>query len=128
VKSEILIQREVMLAVGSAPGVIAYRNNQAFAEQVDEQTGRTRRFYVGLGPGTPDLVALVAVRVTFANGAVLVIARGVGLEVKSEDGAPEESQLRTQKQWHAVGAFYAFVRSADEARAAIARARLGALE
>lgn len=110
---EIHIQRAIELDLGALPGVLVYSNG---VEQTEKfARGRTWFEHNGLGPGTPDLVVLDGPRV-------------VGLEVKGPDGAPEESQIRVQKQWHAIGAFYAFVRSVEEARAALERARNGAVE
>lgn len=113
-ESETRIQRDIMLALGRLPGVIVYRNSVGVAEYDDRETGVRRKVRYGLAPGTPDLVVIDAGRI-------------VGLEVKSETGVPEESQLDVQKQWHAVGTFYGFVRSVDEARAALERARAGGL-
>jgi hypothetical protein len=104
------IQRDIEIALGALPGVLVYANGTATIEK--RAGGRTWREHTGLGEGTPDLVVLDRGRV-------------VGLEVKSETGAPEDSQLRVQAQWHRTGAFYAFVRSVDDALAALSRAREG---
>lgn len=104
--SEAGVLRNIELAIGALPGVLARR---AAVMITDPKTGR-RRFLPGLGPGTPDLV-------------LCVDGRWVGLEVKGDDGRPEESQLTMQRQIRGAGGIYEFVWSADEAREWVERAR-----
>jgi hypothetical protein len=122
---EALVQRRILLAIGSLPGVLVYRNSVGVAEYQDHD-GKRRTVKYGLDTGTPDLVVLLTVSVE-VRGAVRRICMWVGLEVKAEDGEPSEDQLRVQRQWHAMGAHYSFVRSIPEALAALDRARRGEL-
>jgi hypothetical protein len=116
------IQREL----GALPGVIVYRNAVGKREVVDEDKSWWLSY--GLGDGTPDLVFSVQLDVVLTSGKRASIGRLVGLETKSATGTKRASQVRVQKQWHQVGNFYAFVRSVEQARAALERAREGALE
>lgn len=108
------IQRDVMLALGALPGVLVYRNSVGVAEYTDAD-GKRRTVRYGLDAGTPDLV-------------LIVDGRTVGLELKRPGESATEEQARVHRQWRAVGAFAAVVTSVEEARAAVARARAGALE
>jgi len=104
------IQDAIRVALSSEPDLVLWRNNVGVAEH---QRGARVRY--GLAPGTADLVGCLG-------------GRFVALEVKTATGrlSPE------QRSWALVvrrfGGFVAVVRSVDEARAAIARAREGALE
>lgn len=73
------------------------------------------RIHWGLGDGSPDLVGAVA-------------GRFLGLELKSVRGVLEE----TQRRWHAAararGLAVFKIRSVEELRAALLRARRGELE
>jgi len=68
------------------------------------QVGRTH--HGGLGPGSPDLVAVVR-------------GRFVGLEVKTEDGEPSANQLAWGEQLTEHGGAYFIVRSVEEAVAVV---------
>ena len=106
VVSEGAIQDAIRLALASEPGLVLWRNNVGVAEH------RGVRVRYGLAVGSADLVGCLD-------------GRFVALEVKTATGrvAPE------QKLWldlvRRYGGFAAIVRSVDEARAAIARARAG---
>ena len=137
-RDEARLQREILLALGREADVLVHPNpvGQGYhgaarpaLEQEFERVMRTfgavvvrtarevtasvlmrHRVTYGLGVGSPDLVGAIAG--TF-----------VGLELKSDTGriSPE------QTQWHAAararGALVEVVRSVDEAREVIARAR-----
>lgn len=81
----------------------------------DDGRGTKRR--VGLGIGTPDLVGILA-----------PLGRWFALEIKSSDGKLRPEQVVAIDRWRRRGAFVAVVRSPDEARAALDRARNGANE
>lgn len=108
--SEGALQDAIRVALSSEPDLVLWRNNVGVA--LHERGARVR---YGLAPGSADLVGCLA-------------GRFVALEVKTATGrlSPE------QRSWALVvrrfGGFCAVVRSVDEARAAIARARQGALE
>lgn len=104
--SEGATQDAIRVALSGEPGLVLWRNNVGIAEH------RGQRVRYGLAVGSADLVGCLD-------------GRFVALEVKTATGrvAPE------QKLWldlvRRYGGFAAIVRSVDEARAAVARARAG---
>lgn len=110
---ETTLMHRIMLAVGGLPDFRLWRNGCGVGLQPD--TGD--KFRYGLGPGSPDLIGVLA-----PGG------RLVGLEVKTPRGRIDADQA----VWHAaarrMGAFVAVVRSEDEALQALERARKGELE
>ena len=88
---------EVLIAVGSMPNVLAWRNNTGALRGVN---GRFVRF--GL-VGSPDILACV-------NG------RFVGLECKTARGKQSQAQMVFAAALSAAGGVYAVVRSAEEAK------------
>ncbi len=113
-KPEAAILREIMVAIGSEPDVLLMRNQVGAVERFDERTNSTRVERYGLGVGSADLVAILA-----PSG------RWFCLEVKSSTGRVEPEQTKWHERARRFGAFVAVVRSADEAREALARARRG---
>lgn len=109
---ETAIMREIELALGAEPDVLLLRNNVGVAKHVHERTGRTWHVVYGLGPGSPDLVCIVA-----------PLGRVVGLEVKRPGEKPSEAQLVCRSAWRSFGAVVETVTSVDEARAVLARVR-----
>lgn len=106
------IQHAIRLALGLEDGLELMVNTQGmFADE----RGNKRR--VGLGIGTPDLVGILA-----PTGRIFA------LEVKSETGRLRPEQKLCRARWLKLGAFVATVRSVDEAKAALARARNGEAE
>jgi hypothetical protein len=124
---ENVIQAEVRLALGRERDLVLYRNSVGVAKEWDARTHTERVIRYGLANGSADLVGVLTVRVAF-NGAERALGRFFALEVKR----PGEQPTAEQKQWatlmRARGAFVATVCSADDARAALARARAGASE
>lgn len=106
------IQYEIRRALGLEPDLELNVNVQGVFK---DERGNSRR--VGLGVGTPDLVGILA-----PSG------RMFALEVKSASGRLSEEQKLCIARWRKLGAFVAVVRSADEARQALQRARQGASE
>jgi hypothetical protein len=110
---ESVIQDAIRVALGTEPGVVLWRNNCGTAEHWTPKGVQRVRY--GLAPGSADLVGLVG-------------GRFVALEVKAPKGRVTEEQ----REWLALvrrfGGFAAVVHSVDEARAAVARARTGAVE
>lgn len=108
---EAAILAAIRLALADVPGLVLWRLSQGVAA-ID---GRTRRY--GLVVGAADLVGILA-----------PAGRLVGLEVKTPAGRARPEQ----RQWAALvrrhGGFCCVVRSVDEARAAIERAKGGASE
>lgn len=113
-KPEAVVLREILAAIGALPGVLVMRNQVGAVERFDERTNSTRVERYGLGVGSADLVAILA-----PSG------RWVCLEVKSATGRVEPEQAKWHERARSFGAFVAVVRSAEEACAAIERARRG---
>jgi dihydropteroate synthase len=111
VKREALIQREIELALGAEPDCVLLRNSVGVARNVDDE-GRERFIAYGLGPGSPDLILILAPR-----------GRLVGLEVKrpGEDATPEQRHVHAI--WRRFGADVVVVHDVEEARAAVDDAR-----
>jgi hypothetical protein len=104
--SEGAIQDAIRVALSGEPGLVLWRNNVGIAEH------RGQRVRYGLAVGSADLVGCLD-------------GRFVALEVKTATGrvAPEQRLWLDLVRRH--GGFAAIVRSVDEARAAVARARAG---
>jgi hypothetical protein len=107
--SEGHIQDEIRLALSDEPGLVMWRNNVGVAEH----RGALVRY--GLAVGSSDLIGCL-------NG------RFIALEVKTPTGraSPQQRQWLDLVRRH--GGFAAIVRSVEDARGAIARARTGASE
>ena len=110
--SESEIQAAIRAALGRLPDVCLWRNHVG---QLTDVTGAVHPF--GLAVGSADLIGVLA-----PSG------RLIALECKSPTGRLR----REQRDWLAVvrkfGGFACVVRSADEALAAVERARNGASE
>lgn len=106
----------IRLELGRDPGLVLWRNTVVHAEQWDPKTGGAKHVHGGLPVGSADLVGVLA-----PGG------RFLALEVKR----PGERARPEQEAWLALvrtrGGFAAVVDSVDAARAAVARARAGAL-
>lgn len=115
--SESQIQRDVLKAIGAAPGLVLKRNHVGRGERFDTRTHDVRHETYGLGVGSPDIVGILG-----------PTGRWFCLETKTPKGRLSEKQ----KEWHrmarSMGAFVAVARSVDEARAALERARNGESE
>jgi hypothetical protein len=106
------IQYEVRLALGREPDLELNVNIQGV---FCDSRGIPR--HVGLSNGAPDLIGILG-----------PAGRLFALEVKSENGRLSKDQFLCIARWKKLGAFVAVVRSADEARAALQRARKGESE
>jgi hypothetical protein len=111
--SEREIQHAIREALGLEPGVCLWRNQ--VGQYTEERGGRKRVIRTGLAVGSADLVGIVD-------------GRFFALETKSPTGRPTAEQSRWLQLVRNMGGFACVVRSADEARAALARARAGACE
>ena len=113
-KSEARIQDEIRAVLGGIEGVAFWRNNCGLAKHFDEKTHAVQLVRYGLATGSADLVGIVE-------------GRFVALEVKR----PGEKATAEQVAWLELvrrhGGFAAVVTSGDEARAAVERARKGAV-
>lgn len=103
--SESAIQDSIKKAAPSL-GVILFRNNSGMTR---------RRVRFGLAVGSSDLI-----------GLLVPSGRFLAIEVKTATGKPTPEQDAFLDAVRAAGGFGAIVRSLDEAREAIARARDGA--
>ncbi len=110
--SESNVQAEVFAAIGSEPDLLLLRNSCGTVKYYEEKTGEPRFVTYGLGVGSPDLVGILIPR-----------GRVFALEVKVPGEKPDPHQEKCHAIWRHFGAFVATVHSADEARAALARAR-----
>ena len=107
--SEGHIQDEIRLALSDEPGLVLWRNNTGVADQ------RGQRVRYGLAVGSADLIGCIA-------------GRFIALEVKTATGRATPEQRLWLDLVRRHGGFAAIVRSVEDARAAIARARTGASE
>lgn len=119
------IQRDIEEALGAEPDLLLLRNSVGQAQYFDDDG---KAFYVpyGLGNGSPDLVGLLRVRV-LADAEGYQDGRDVGiwfcLEVKPPEGELEDDQKKCHAIWRRFGAFVETVRSVQDAKRALERAR-----
>lgn len=105
----------VRLTLGADAGVVLFRNNVGMAEHWDGAAVVRVRY--GLAPGSADLVGLLA-----PSG------RWFALELKTPSGRVTPEQTQWLSLVRRMGGFGAVVRSVDEAKAAVVRARAGGCE
>jgi len=105
------IQTDIRLALGREPDLTLWRNNTGVAEH------RGRRVRYGLSVGSADLIGILA-----PSG------RLVALEVKTPKGRAADAQKMFLDLVRSRGGFAAVVRSVQDARSAIERARRGEAE
>jgi len=108
--SERETQHAIRLALGRLPDLTLWRNNTG---ALKDSSGRAVRF--GLAVGSADLIGILA-----------PAGRLVALEVKTATGRTTPEQDLFLDLVRRRGGFAAVVRSADDALAAIVRARAGA--
>jgi len=108
---EAVLQNQIRLALGREPGVTLWRNNTGVAEH------RGARVRYGLCVGSADLIGILA-----------PAGRFFALEIKTATGRVSPDQVRFLNLVRNRGGFAAVVRSVDEARDALERARMGELE
>jgi hypothetical protein len=113
--TEAQISAAIRLALGADPTLVLWRNNVGIAEHWNGKGVDTVRY--GLAPGSADFV-----------GVLLPAGRFIALEIKSPTGRATPEQVNWLALVRRMGGFAAIVRSVDEARAAIERARGGASE
>lgn len=130
------IQGEIEAAIGSEPDLLLFKNSVGKATFTNARTGKGYFVPYGLGEGSPDLVGLLRIDVPVEGywelarrdqgryvPRLVPVAIWFCLEVKPPEGELEPEQIRCHDIWRRFGAFIETVRSADEARAALARAR-----
>ncbi len=94
-------------------GLLLWRNSQGIIRQ-----GK-RVYRTGLGVGSADLVGVITLIAKRTWG------RFIALEIKLPGEQPTDAQRAWLEHVRAHGGFAAVVRSVEEARAAVARARAG---
>ena len=129
---ESALQSKIRQALAHEPGLVLWRNNSGVADY-----NGTRVRY-GLVVGASDLIGMLTmecwVRAPGHDGAPVTVidrlacGRFIALEVKTARGKVSKEQSMFLALVQRMGGFAAVVRSVDEARAAIARARTGACE
>lgn len=131
-QSEADISAAIRLALGSEPDLVLWRQSVGVFAVLDEVRGEVRTQRAGLPKGSADLVGILSMPCALIGDAPCAERRRVGrffaLEVKTRRGVVSDDQ----RKWHALvyrhGGFVAVVRSVDDARAALARARAGLCE
>lgn len=116
--TEAQISDAIRLALGSDPTIVLWRNNCGVAEHWNGKSVDTVRY--GLANGSADFIGVLKTSETSG--------RFVALEIKSATGRVTPDQVTWLALVRRMGGFAAVVRSVDEARAAIERARGGACE
>lgn len=109
-ESERVIQRAILLDLGSEPDFLLLRNQ--VGQAIYHDGVKEFRVPYGLGKGSPDLV-----------GILRPWGRFVCFEVKTHDGAVSAEQLKCHHVWRTFGAHVAVVRSVEDARFALNEAR-----
>lgn len=113
-----ILQRQIQLALGAEPDLLLAKNSTGLAEYTDPRSGKTFRVPYGVGGsdgrGGPDLLGILAPH-----------GRLIGFECKAGSGTPSDSQLACHALWRQFGVVVDVVRSVDDARALLERARRG---
>lgn len=106
------IQDDIRVALGSAIDLVLWRNNVGNAEHWNGVEAVRVRY--GLAPGSADLVGILSPH-----------GRWFALELKTDVGRVSPDQEKWLSLVRAMGGFACVVRSVDEAKAALVRARRG---
>ena len=116
--AETRLQDAVRVALGSEIDLVLWRNNVG---QAEHWTGReVSRVRYGLAPGSADLVGILRL----LSG----VGRFFALEIKTPKGRAADEQRQWLELVRRMGGFACVVRSVDEARAALGRARNGKVQ
>jgi hypothetical protein len=108
----------VLLELGREPDLVLWKNNQSAGAKIDKN-GREYFGRAGLPKGSPDIVGIL----TWGSPPT---GRWFSLEAKTGRGELSPEQLDFAELVRKRGGFCAEVRSTEDARAALARARNGA--
>lgn len=109
------IQHAIREGLGLEPDLVLWRNSAGVFEQFDERTGKATKIRAGLVVGASDLLGILS-----------PAGRWFALEVKTDAGSPSKEQVWFIDLIRRMGGFACIVRSVDEAKQALARARQGA--
>lgn len=110
-------QREIEAEIGAEPDLLLMKNSVGVAKFYDDD-GKQFVVPFGLGNGSPDLTGVLRVSI-----GGLVVGVWFCLEVKADEGELSPEQRKCHEVWRRFGAIVETVRSADEARTALQRAR-----
>lgn len=117
--SETQLVKAIRQALSLERDLVLYRNNTGVLR---DKTGRPVRY--GLEVGSADLVGIL--RCQIRDSRPNVVGRFIALEAKRDMSSEEsEAQLAWTARVREMGGFCCTVRSVEEARAAIKRARAG---
>ena len=124
---ETAIQKAILYALEAVPGCVFWRNN----------TGRMRRRYsVGLGVGSADLIGVVQTEIAsklsesgYIASLAFAFGRFAALEIKDPKGKTSPERAARQKAWRETvrehGGFAAVVTDVAEALEAVGRCKQG---
>lgn len=121
--NESQIQQAIRVALGEEPDLVLWRNTAGVTQEWDPSSGASRTIRYGLTVGAADLIGILHV---VAGGREL--GRFFALEVKTPTGRVRPEQTTWLALVRRMGGFAAVVRSVEEAKAALARARNGESE
>lgn len=114
--TEAQLQHAVRLALGREPDLVIWRNETGVAEHLDRR-GRKGHVRYGLCRGSSDLI-----------GILKPSGRFFALELKTAIGKVTDEQDLFLRLIRRMGGFACVVRSVEEARDALTRAREGLCE
>ena len=112
-----MVQAQIRLAIGMEPDLVLWRNHTGGSEEYNAATDTVRHQRFGLAPGSADLVGILS-----------PTGRFVAFEVKNFAGRARPEQVQWLALVRKFGGFACVVRSPEEARAALDRARRGESE
>lgn len=107
----------IRLDLGRELDLVLFRNAAGVFDAFNETTGKAQKVRTGLTVGASDLLGILA-----------PFGRWFALEVKTDKGRVSKEQEQFLALIRRMGGFGAVVRSVDDARAALNRARMGASE
>lgn len=120
---ETVIQNAIRAEFGKQSDVVMWRNHTG---RIRDEHGVWHAF--GLAVGSSDLIGAVSIPVPTTIAATGALARLFVLEVKTTVGRATPEQKNFLRVVRMAGGFGAFVRSVEDAIAALERARKGASE
>lgn len=126
--NETQIQQAIRIALGDEPDLVLWRNTTGQTEEWNPSDGSARTLRYGLAVGSADLVGILRVSVIPVFDRSMSFGRFFALEVKTPTGRVRPEQTQWLELVRRMGGFAAVVRSVDEAKAALARARNGESE
>lgn len=121
--NESQIQQAIRIALGDEPDLVLWRNTTGQTEEWNPSDGSARTMRYGLAVGSADLVGILRVQPHDRR-----VGMFFALEVKTATGRVRPEQTTWLELVRRMGGFAAVVRSVDEAKAALERARNGESE